>query len=86
MPFFYMLSADGAVHVTRTLYRYRPASVWALCRLCLADREQRLVLRDIRDALMIGFNLKRKGQDEAESQAALDAVEEMMQMFGGDDE
>lgn len=83
MPFFSLLSAHDAVHVTQALYKYRPASVWALCRLVIADYVDRTIALDIRAALWLGFGIKRKSDETRESEDALKAVEEMMAMFEG---
>ena len=46
--------------MTQTLHRYHPRNVWALEQLMKADLEDRLCMRDIRDALFAIGGLKRK--------------------------
>lgn len=66
------------------LYKYRPASVWALARLCVADRQREELAADIRNALFVGFGLKKKGRDDpAAAQRAVDDVWMMLKKFEG---
>ena len=39
-----MLSACGESAVIQALYKYRPASVWALVRLTIADEQDRMLI------------------------------------------
>lgn len=75
------MSEVGPVYVTQTLYRYRPASMWALVRLLTADKHDRMIARDTRDALWCAFKIVRKTDEKSEAQNAVEHAFAMLDMF-----
>lgn len=65
--------------MTQTLYRYRPASLWALVRLIVADEKDRQIARDTRNALCSFFRMKKPNTDNA--QEAVESAYTMLNMF-----
>lgn len=68
--------------MTQTLYRYRPASLWALVRLVIADDADQRIARETRDALFVAFKIERKSDVQQAAVEALESVETMLTMFG----
>lgn len=69
--------------MTQTLYRYRPASLWALVRLIIADKRDRMVAQDTRDALWCAYKIQRKSDVTASAAAAVQHAHDMLEMFMG---
>lgn len=55
--------------------------MWALVRLIIADAHDREIMRDTRDAIWCAYGIKRKGDEEKEAMAAVDAAEKLLNMF-----
>lgn len=60
--------------------------MWALARLIIADAHDRQIMRDTRDAIWCAYGIKRKGDEEREAQAAVDAAEAILNMFSPEGE
>ena len=70
--------------MTQTLYRYRPASLWALVRLLTADKHDRAIAQDTRDALWCAFGIRRKADEASQAEDALRHAQDMLGMFSGE--
>lgn len=69
--------------MTQTLYRYRPASLWALVRLLIADKHDRQVQQDTRDAIWCAYKIRRVENGASKAQEAVKHAMDMLEMFSG---
>lgn len=67
--------------MTQALYRYRPASLWALVRLVIADDHDRCIQRDIRDALFLAHGIRRKADEDRQAAEARESAYALLDMF-----
>ena len=75
------MSAAGSHRVTQTIYRYHPRDVWTLEQLIKADIDDRICMKEIRDALWLIGGIKRKSEMQEEAISAVEHANDMLTMF-----
>jgi hypothetical protein len=58
--------------------------MWALVRLLIADKHDRMTIKDTRDALWCAYKIRRVTDDTANAEAAVLHAMDMLDMFNAE--